>query len=44
MVNWTLRESMREPEVEILLEQAKEKFPAGWDAPKPYLRITKQPS
>ncbi|MFN7932152.1 MAG: IS3 family transposase [Bryobacteraceae bacterium] len=27
MVNWTLRESMREPEVEILLEQAKEKFP-----------------
>ncbi|MFN7934749.1 MAG: DDE-type integrase/transposase/recombinase [Bryobacteraceae bacterium] len=27
MVNWTLRESMREPEVEILPEQAKEKFP-----------------
>lgn len=25
-------------------EQAKEKFPAGWNAPKPYLRITKQPS
>lgn len=25
-------------------EEAKEKFPAGWDAPKPYLRITKQPS
>ena len=25
-------------------EEAKEKFPNGWDAPKPYLRITKQPS
>ncbi len=25
-------------------EDAKVKFPAGWDAPKPYLRITKQPS
>ena len=24
-------------------EDAKEQFPAGWDAPKPYLRITKQP-
>jgi alkyl hydroperoxide reductase subunit AhpC len=24
-------------------EEAKEKFPNGWDAPKPYLRITKQP-
>ena len=25
-------------------EEAKERFPAGWDAPKPYLRITKQPN
>jgi len=25
-------------------DQAKEKFPGGWDAPKPYLRITKQPN
>ncbi|HEY6805258.1 MAG TPA: peroxiredoxin [Pyrinomonadaceae bacterium] len=25
-------------------EAAKEKFPAGWRAPKPYLRITKQPN
>jgi alkyl hydroperoxide reductase subunit AhpC len=25
-------------------EQAKEKFPNGWDAKKPYLRVTKQPS
>jgi len=25
-------------------EQAKDKFPAGWNAPKPYLRITKQPN
>ncbi len=25
-------------------DEAKEKFPNGWDAPKPYLRITKQPS
>ena len=25
-------------------EQAKEKFPAGWKAPKPYLRITPQPN
>ena len=24
-------------------EQAKEKFPDGWDAPKPYLRIVRQP-
>jgi alkyl hydroperoxide reductase subunit AhpC len=24
-------------------EAAKEKFPEGWDAPKPYLRIVKQP-
>lgn len=24
-------------------EQAKEKFPGGWDAPKPYLRIVPQP-
>ena len=24
-------------------EEAKQKFPAGWKAPKPYLRITKQP-
>lgn len=27
IVNWTLRESMREPEVEILLQAAKERFP-----------------
>ena len=27
LVAWSLRESMREPEVEILLERAKEKFP-----------------
>jgi hypothetical protein len=25
-------------------EQAKEKFPAGWNAVKPYLRITPQPN
>ena len=25
-------------------EAAKEKFPDGWKSPKPYLRITKQPS
>jgi alkyl hydroperoxide reductase subunit AhpC len=25
-------------------EDAKEKFPKGWDAPKPYLRITAQPN
>jgi len=25
-------------------DQAKERFPGGWDAPKPYLRITKQPN
>ena len=27
IVDWTLRESMREPDVEILLQRAKEKFP-----------------
>jgi hypothetical protein len=25
-------------------EAAREKFPAGWKAPKPYLRITPQPN
>jgi len=25
-------------------DEAKELFPDGWDAPKPYLRVTKQPS
>jgi hypothetical protein len=25
-------------------EDAKAKFPAGWKAPKPYLRITPQPN
>jgi thioredoxin-dependent peroxiredoxin len=25
-------------------EEAKEKFPQGWEAKKPYLRVTKQPS
>jgi hypothetical protein len=25
-------------------EAAKEKFPAGWRAPRPYLRITPQPN
>ena len=25
-------------------EEAKEKFPNGWDAKKPYLRVTKQPN
>jgi alkyl hydroperoxide reductase subunit AhpC len=25
-------------------EEAKERFPAGWEAKKPYLRVTKQPS
>ena len=25
-------------------KEAKEKFPAGWEAPKPYLRIVKDPS
>jgi hypothetical protein len=24
-------------------EEAKEKFPGGWKAPKPYLRIVPQP-
>ncbi len=24
-------------------EDAKTKFPAGWEAKKPYLRVTKQP-
>ena len=27
MVDWSLRESMREPDIEILLQRAKEKFP-----------------
>ncbi len=25
-------------------EEAKEKFPKGWTAPKPYLRVTPQPN
>jgi len=25
-------------------EEAKERFPEGWEAKKPYLRVTKQPS
>jgi thioredoxin-dependent peroxiredoxin len=25
-------------------EEAKQKFPGGWKAPKPYLRITPQPN
>ena len=25
-------------------EAAKEKFPSGWNAVRPYLRITKQPN
>ncbi len=25
-------------------EEAKERFPDGWDAKKPYLRVTKQPA
>jgi alkyl hydroperoxide reductase subunit AhpC len=25
-------------------EEAKERFPDGWDAKKPYLRVTKQPT
>jgi alkyl hydroperoxide reductase subunit AhpC len=25
-------------------EEAKERFPDGWEAKKPYLRVTKQPS
>jgi alkyl hydroperoxide reductase subunit AhpC len=25
-------------------DEAKERFPAGWESPKPYLRITKQPN
>jgi alkyl hydroperoxide reductase subunit AhpC len=25
-------------------DEAKERFPSGWEAPKPYLRITKQPN
>ncbi len=28
----------------VSAEEAKELFPAGWDAPKPYLRIIPQPS
>ena len=24
-------------------EEAKEKFPAGWESPKPYIRVTEQP-
>lgn len=29
MVDWSLRESMREPDVEVLLQRAKEKFPGA---------------
>lgn len=29
--------------LEIVDEQAKEKFPAGWKALKPYLRVTPPP-
>jgi len=29
IVDWSLRESMREPDVEVLLQSAKEKFPAA---------------
>ncbi len=42
-VNW------REGEDVIIMpsvsdEDAKEKFPKGWTAPKPYLRLTPQPN
>jgi alkyl hydroperoxide reductase subunit AhpC len=25
-------------------EEAKEKYPEGWDSPRPYIRLVKQPS
>ena len=30
-------------DAETIFEDAKELFPNGWDAKKPYLRLTKQP-
>ncbi len=40
--NWQLGDDVIIPP-SVSDEAAKEKFPDGWDSPKPYLRITKQP-
>jgi thioredoxin-dependent peroxiredoxin len=40
--NWHKGEDVIIP-TSISDEQAKVKFPAGWKAPRPYLRITPQP-
>jgi len=41
-VNWKRGEDVIIP-TSVSDEQAKTQFPAGWKAPKPYLRITPQP-
>jgi alkyl hydroperoxide reductase subunit AhpC len=41
-VNWKRDEDVIIP-MSVSDEQAKVQFPAGWKAPKPYLRITPQP-
>jgi alkyl hydroperoxide reductase subunit AhpC len=41
-VNWKPGEDVIIPPT-VSDEQAKAKYPAGWKAPKPYLRIVKQP-
>lgn len=42
-VNWKPGEDVIIPPT-VSDEEAKKRFPAGWKAPKPYLRITRQPS
>ena len=42
-VNWQNGDDVIIPPA-VSDEVAKEKFPDGWDSPKPYLRITKQPT
>jgi thioredoxin-dependent peroxiredoxin len=41
-VNWHLGDDVIIP-TSVSDEQAKTQFPAGWKAPRPYLRITPQP-
>jgi len=41
-VNWKPGEDVIIPPA-VSDEQAKQKFPQGWKAPKPYLRIVEQP-
>jgi alkyl hydroperoxide reductase subunit AhpC len=41
-VNWKRGEDVIIP-TSVSDEQAKTQFPAGWKAPRPYLRITPQP-